>query len=168
MGDVGRLQSEIELWFLDATERMSIIYRNKIMYLLLLLGFVISFVLNADAIMITNTLSIAPTVRSAVSKMVEEEINKPRSAETLQRQMEVAQTFQTLVQDLQVLGWSRMPGSRRGFPFSLKGLVLKLLGFSITAVSIMFIGPCLFELLNRFVNIGSNRQRLVYRGSSGD
>jgi hypothetical protein len=163
MGNVTRLQSEVELWFFDAMDRMAERYKMKMYKILFLLGFVVSFVLNADAVMIANTLSISPVMRSAISKIVDEGIKKAQSPDMQKDSTRIMEMVQTSMQDLNILGWSTTPGGRRQFPSSLKGLILKLLGLSITAASIAFISPCLFDLLNKFVNIRSTGRKPVVR-----
>ena len=166
-GDLKTLQKDIEFWFESAMSRMSVRYQRKIQTVLFIIGFAVSIALNADAIMMANTLSTAPMVKSAISQMLQKEMEKsepepqPKYAKQpqLPRHIRIRLEIQSQLQDLSILGWSSSEGSVRGLPRYPLDWVVKVLGFLITAFAVAFIAPILFDLLSKLVNLRGAESR---------
>ncbi len=148
--DVDKARENIEAWYNSAMDRVSGWYKRRVQYISLLLGFGIALSINADTITIFSSLVNERPLRDAiVASIVQKEG---------QAQMPNADEVQKTLESYRALGLPM--GWKNGSPFVGAGekeenILLKIIGWLITAFAITLGAPFWFDLLNKFMVIRS-------------
>jgi len=166
-GDVERARRNIEEWYDGMMDRVSGWYKRRTTVLMLLLGFVVAGILNADTINIANTLARDGALRSSLVAAAEQRLSTPvpTTGAVTPEQVD-AQTTRNLrsahdaVNALGLpIGWARATpdntDDRRRVPDTFGDFMLKLVGILVTGFAISQGAPFWFDLLNKFMVIRS-------------
>jgi hypothetical protein len=146
-GDMDRARDNIEKWFDDSMDRVSGWYTRKTRMMGLILAIIVVVVINADTLMIANTLVKDDAKRDALV----EAAGNPDFPEAKLKQWE----------DLGLpIGWS-LSDPERGFPTD-GALVGKVIGLLITGLAVSLGAPFWFGFLSRLM---SARQGLRQGGA---
>jgi hypothetical protein len=167
-GDVEKARKNIEEWYDGMMDRVSGWYKRRTTVLMLVLGFVVAAVVNADTINIANTLARDGALRSSLVAAAEQRIRTPLSPTTAGGTPEDvdAQATKNLrhahdaVNALGLpIGWTRAtPGNkddRRRVPDTFGEFFLKLVGILVTGFAISQGAPFWFDVLNKFMVVRS-------------
>jgi len=167
-GDIEKARRNIEEWYDGMMDRVSGWYKRRTTMLMLLLGFVVAAVVNADTINIANTLARDGALRSSLVAAAEQRIRTPLSTTTTagtpdEVDAQATRNLQSAHAAVNALGlpigWTRAtPGNkddRRRIPDTLGDFFLKLVGILVTGFAISQGAPFWFDVLNKFMVIRS-------------
>ena len=167
-GDIEKARRNIEEWYDGMMDRVSGWYKRRTTMLMLLLGFVVAAVVNADTINIANTLARDGALRSSLVAAAEQRIRTPLSTTTTagtpdEVDAQATRNLQSAHAAVNALGlpigWTRAtPGNkddRRRVPDTLGDFFLKLVGILVTGFAISQGAPFWFDVLNKFMVIRS-------------
>jgi hypothetical protein len=167
-GDVEKARRNIEEWYDGMMDRVSGWYKRRTAVLMLLLGFVVSAVVNADTINIANTLARDGTLRSSLVAAAEQRLRTPLPPTTTGGTAEEVEAQSTMnlqrahdaVNALGLpIGWTRATDTnkddRRRVPETFGEVLLKLVGILLTGVAISQGAPFWFDVLNKFMVVRS-------------
>jgi hypothetical protein len=140
--DLNQARANVERWFEEAMERVTGWYKRKMQLIIVGVAATVSVALNIDSFEITNALWNDAALRDAVVAAAQKN------------------TGQTLADDLGVigerlgelglpLGWSSVPEGFMGWSAKVAGLMFTTVALSLGA-------PFWFDLLNRFMGVGSS------------
>jgi hypothetical protein len=163
-GDIHKARRNIEQWFDDGMDRVSGWYKRRIQTVTLIVGALLCTVLNADSLMMVNTLYRNATLRSALF-----------TAATQTTQRDLNDTISSLNLALQLLdkndalmlplGWTgsgvlnETPAVQtagvdpRALPDSIISWVTKMIGLIITIIAMTFGAPFWFSVLGSVVRL---------------
>ena len=149
-GDVERLHQEIETWFNNGMERVSGWYKRNVQYALILIGFFVVVISNADTLRLARDLARNPVMRQALVSYAQEMTSKPLAATVPAANDSVAldRVVREIhaVQDLGIpLGWSEPPTVANWFSI--------FVGLLITTFAVALGSPFWFDLLGKLVNL---------------
>ena len=167
--DFAQFQTSIEVWFNDAMDRTSGVYKRHVQFALFVVGFLLAILLNVDTIVLANRLSHDAALRAALVANAEAAAKLPPPAATTNEDAslargtrEIRETMAQLDQLRLPIGWAgpaedldlSSPFRGRGFAAGiLDALHRHLLGWFLTALAATLGAPFWFDLLNRFMNI---------------
>jgi hypothetical protein len=182
-GDLDRARRNIEDWYEGMMDRVSGWYKRRTGVLMLLLGFVIAFAINADSINLAKALARDSALRSAVVRAAERRLAAPEAQAESQAQQNVTpeqaaddaatRNLQQVSGELNALGlplgwvcapdtsfgWicppSADPTDSRRVPDTIFGFILKLFGILLTGFAVSQGAPFWFDVLNKFMVIRS-------------
>lgn len=171
---VARLQQEVALWFDNAMDRTSGVYRRNAKGVAIILGFLIAIGTNTDTLNMINRLRTAPVLRETYGQAAQQLINaNPETIVCLEGAQDratrqncinsggVRRTVANLQDTLDAsnslpLGWSAENLREQWQPEKdgvfLSGLKL-LIGWLVSAIAISMGAPFWFNLINRVVNV---------------
>ncbi len=165
--DIDKARKNIEEWFDSAMERVGGWYRRRAQLIIFLLGFFVAAAMNADSILIANTLAREKPVRDSVVAFAQkyaETAAAPTSDPAKKRLDEaIAQISSTQAVGLPLglkqthfdaLARIVAPGGKVDWGLVAKAL-RKLVGLLITAIAISLGAPFWFDLLKKFVSVRS-------------
>lgn len=69
-------RAKLQNWFNDGMDRISDVYKRRIQYISLAVGFLLAFVLNADALQLANAFWEDPALRQAVAQTAKRNISQ--------------------------------------------------------------------------------------------
>ncbi|MGI8430754.1 MAG: hypothetical protein ACR2MW_00470 [Chthoniobacterales bacterium] len=169
--DFAHFQASLEVWFNDALERTSGVYKRHVQCALFALGFLLAVLLNVDTIVLANRLSHDAALRAALVANAEAAAKLPPPATTTDENASVTQRTGALRDTIAQLDQLRLPIGWGGpatdldlsspfqhFGFAdgiLDALRRHILGWVLTALAATLGAPFWFDLLNRFINIRS-------------
>jgi len=141
-GDLGRARGNVERWFEEAMERVTGWYKRKMQLIIVVVAAAVSVALNVDSFAVTNALWNDAALRDSVVAAAQRD------------------TGQALGDDLDVieerlgglglpLGWSTAPEGFVAWSAKFAGLLFTTVALSLGA-------PFWFDLLNRFMGVGSS------------
>jgi hypothetical protein len=154
------LHDGVEVWFNNAMDRVSGAYKRNVQGWLLVIGFTVAGVTNADTIQMWHQLAGNEELRAAMVERatatlptMDAVVNHPAADSLTQEQArERYRAASALVSEMDFqLGWSRAEGM--GWPESWQAGILKILGLLLTAVAISLGAPFWFDLLNKVISI---------------
>lgn len=167
-GDIEKARRNIEEWYDGMMDRVSGWYKRRTTVLMLLLGFIVAAVVNADTINIANTLARDGALRSSLVAAAEQRIRTPLPTTTTGRTPEEADAEATsnlrsahdAVNALGLpIGWTMATASnkddRRRVPDTFGDFFLKLVGILVTGFAISQGAPFWFDVLNKFMVVRS-------------
>jgi len=168
-GDIEKARRNIEEWYDGMMDRVSGWYKRRTTMLMLLLGFVVAAVVNADTINIANTLARDGALRSSLVAAAEERIRTPLSTTTTagltpdEADAQATRNLQGAHAAVNALGlpigWTRATPSnrddRRRVPETFGDVFLKLVGILVTGFAISQGAPFWFDVLNKFMVVRS-------------
>ena len=167
-GDIEKARRNIEEWYDGMMDRVSGWYKRRTTVLMLLLGFVVAAVVNADTINIANTLARDGALRSSLVAAAEQRIRTPLPTTTAGRTPEevdaqATRNLQSAHDSLNALGlpigWTMATPTnkddRRRVPDTVGDFFLKLVGILVTGFAISQGAPFWFDVLNKFMVVRS-------------
>ncbi|NJO44884.1 MAG: hypothetical protein HC835_04205 [Oscillatoriales cyanobacterium RM2_1_1] len=152
------LQRELTIWFTQAMERASGVYKRRVRSHTLLIGLILAIVLNADTLNMANRLAEEPLLQERLLQTFEQSslIYPPENLTPSGNQLDV---FALLAEvSMLPVGWSaeNLIG-QFGQALEPRTDVLKvlrvLLGWSLTAIATSMGSSFWFDLLNQVVNV---------------
>lgn len=171
----------VERWFDDVMSRVSGQYKRHIQIITLLLGILLSGLLNADSLALARRLSQDDALRAATVALAEDTIEQIKAATTPSPTSggvdEIAsaaaspaagepsdsgdsnqlslpeEQIQQLLTDTESLGLPLGWTDEELRPDTLGGWATKLLGIAFTAVAVSLGAPFWFDLLGKFVHV---------------
>jgi hypothetical protein len=167
-GDVEKARKNVEEWYDGMMDRVSGWYKRRTTVLMLLLGFGIAAVVNADTINIANTLARDGALRSSLVAEAERRLSTPPAPTTTAEPSEEveAQSARNLRQAYDSvntlglpIGWTWATAAnqddRRRVPNTFGDFLLKLVGIILTGFAISQGAPFWFDVLNKFMVVRS-------------
>jgi hypothetical protein len=157
-GDFEKARKNVEDWYDSTMDRVSGWYKRRVHIILLVIGFLVSALVNADSINIARALMQNDALRQTVVASAEKAAApapQPTPADPAQKVREVKEQLDALGLPI---GWARSPPNpddARRFPATWGQWGLKLLGILITALAVSQGAPFWFDLLNKFIVIRS-------------
>jgi hypothetical protein len=140
--DLGRARKNVERWFEEAMERVIGWYRRKTQLIIVCVAATVSVALNVDSFAVTNALWNDAALRDSVVAAAQRN------------------TGQALGGDLDIieerLGGLGLPLGWRVAPEGLAAWSAKISGLLFTTVALSLGAPFWFDLLNRFMGVGSS------------
>jgi hypothetical protein len=162
-GDMAKAKQALERWFDDAMERVTATYKSRIHTIGIFVGILVTFLVNADTIVMARALTVNPTLRAAMVAQAQESAkNPPPMARDSAGKLAVS--YDSLLKlSLQGLDTARAFGLPLGYPkrdantgfwkFYGGYIWSGLPGLLITALAVSLGAPFWFDLLNKVVNI---------------
>jgi hypothetical protein len=168
-GDIEKARRNIEEWYDGMMDRVSGWYKRRTTVLMLLLGFLVAAVVNADTINIANTLARDGALRSSLVAAAEQRISTPLSTTTTagrtadEVDAQATRNLQSAHDAVNALGlpigWTRATPTnkddRRRVPDTFGDFFLKLVGILVTGFAISQGAPFWFDVLNKFMIVRS-------------
>jgi len=142
--DIDQAHANIERWFREVMERVTGWYRRKMQLIILVVAAAMSVALNVDSFDVANSLWNDAALRDSVVAAAQKD------------------TGQALNGDLDVieerLGDLGLPLGWRSPPDGLMAWSSKIAGLLFTTIALSLGAPFWFDLLSRFVGVGSSGQ----------
>jgi hypothetical protein len=167
-GDIEKARRNIEEWYDGMMDRVSGWYKRRTTVLMLLLGFAVAAVVNADTINIANTLARDGALRSSLVAAAEQRVRTPppptaTAATPEEVEAQAARNLREAHDAVNALGlpigWTRATDAnkedRRRFPDTFGDFFLKLVGILLTGFAISQGAPFWFDVLNKFMVVRS-------------
>jgi hypothetical protein len=158
-------RKNVESWFTEAMNRVSGWYKRKAQIIILGLALGFSAGLNADSLLLANTLWRDSTLRAAVVAAAEQSAQTPLPPDTDGTFTRIGE-LQVELQRLDLpLGWSTQAGDPRQVPADLRSWMAKIAGLLLTALALSLGAPFWFGVLNKLVQLRSTGRP---EGPTGD
>jgi hypothetical protein len=168
-GDISRARKNIEDWYDAMMDRVSGWYKRRTAVVMLVLGFVLAAVVNADTIGLANALVRDGALRSSLIAAAGQRLTTPLPAApdtNLTPELRGRNAADSLQQARAAVGSLGFPigwvaatadntGDSRRMPTDAAGWLLKALGILLTGFAISQGSPFWFDLLNRFMVVRS-------------
>lgn len=157
-GEISVFKANIERWFNETMERANSWYSRQVQYLLLVIGFLLAFFVNADTIAIFKKLDQDPILRSQIVQKAEQYVKENDSLQTMKPspenlneiKKEIDDEYLTLMTESQdILHWEKDEIR----DLNEMGWVFKIIGFLITATAISLGSNFWFDMLKKVINI---------------
>ncbi|MCI4649136.1 hypothetical protein [Phaeodactylibacter sp.] len=162
--DVEAFKGKVRTWYNDVMDRASGWYKRYTQKILVGMGFFIAVVFNADTLAIYERLESDPETLQQVLTLAEDYVNGKDGLEIAPPQM--SPEFDASLRKLEFmindqiesvksplgLGWKNVDWSE----VTWYDVVLKLLGWTVTALAVSLGAPFWFDLLRKLVNIRSS------------
>jgi len=149
--DLNRMRSAIEAWYNSSMDRVSGWFKRRTHWVVLALGLIIAAGINADTILITNSLATDKSLRASLVLAASEDAKRTDAI--------ASQNFQNDMQKIREaglpLGWTGSTASSHGVPQTWQAWLVKMLGLLLTTFAISLGGPFWFDLLNQFMVVRS-------------
>jgi hypothetical protein len=149
--DLNRMRTAIEAWYNSSMDRVSGWFKRRTHWVVLALGLIIAAGINADTILITNSI--------ATDKSLRESLVAAASVEAKQSEGADSKKFQDDIQRIREaglpLGWTSSKTDSRRIPQTWHEWFMKFFGLVLTAFAISLGGPFWFDLLNQFMVVRS-------------
>jgi hypothetical protein len=158
-GDVVRFGALLEKWFDDTMARVSGWYKRQTQWILVLIGVVVTLILNANALTMGQTLWKDPTVRAAVvAQATSGTVTGQTSGSTPTDRLNNAASNVAAVPQLGVpLGWPAKSSDPAHVRFdSARDWVRNLVGWILTIAAISLGAPFWFDSLGRLARLRSS------------
>jgi hypothetical protein len=182
--DLDKARKNIEKWYDSSMDRVSGWYKRRVQKILIILGFVLAIVMNADTIALVKSLTNDPALQNSMVAAAQEfakadsTANTPESAKDRARRnieklnelrlpigwdwgsAESAITDSTAKKDSAVVHHAvhtavHMPNYYLAVPDSFSGWMLKIFGWLITGLAVSLGAPFWFDVLNKVMVIRS-------------
>lgn len=88
-------RSKLQDWFNDGMDRISDLYKQRIQYISLIVGFFLSIIMNADTLQLASAFWENPEMRQAISTTAQQNLNR------LERQINITPTAPAGIQSIQ-------------------------------------------------------------------
>ena len=169
--DLKAARENVERWFNDAMDRVSGWYRRKTQLIVLVLALLVTLAVNADTIMIANSLSRDAVLRAAIVAAAQETAKQPppeaiepaaeesgissRPTDAEAPLTRITQLRDELQQLQLPIGWSLSNGDPRRLPdpYDIQGWFMKVLGLLFTTMAVSLGAPFWFDTLSKLINI---------------
>ncbi len=162
--DVEAFKGKVRTWYNDVMDRASGWYKRYTQKILVSMGFFIAIVFNADTLAIYERLESDPETLQQVLTLAEDYVNgkdgleiappslSPEFNQSLAKLEDMVNNQIESVKSPLGLGWKNVVWSEVTWYDAL----LKLLGWSVTALAVSLGAPFWFDLLRKLVNIRSS------------
>ncbi len=150
---VAEAQGAVEVWFDDAMDRVSGWYKRKAQLITLVVGAVVTLVLNVDSIAFANDLIVNPTVRQVFVESASQ-LAASGPAGSPPPALDVAQIRAQLGPVGFSFGWS-LPAEAA----TIEAWLSRAVGWLITVIAISMGAPFWFDLVNRLANLRATGPR---------
>ncbi len=162
--DVEAFKGKVRTWYNDVMDRASGWYKRYTQKILVGMGFFIAVVFNADTLAIYERLESDPETLQQVLTLAEDYVNGKDGLEIAPPQMspefdaslnKLEEMINDQVESVKSplgLGWKNVDWSE----VTWYDVVLKLLGWTVTALAVSLGAPFWFDLLRKLVNIRSS------------
>lgn len=162
--DMEAFKSEVRGWYNDVMDRASGWYKRYTQKILVSMGFVIAIVFNADTLAIYERLESDPETLQQVLTLAEDYVNgkdgleiappnmSPEFDASLAKLGDMVNNQIEAVKSPLGLGWQNIIWSE----VTWYDVLLKLLGWTVTALAVSLGAPFWFDLLRKLVNIRSS------------
>jgi hypothetical protein len=140
--DLEGAKVNVERWFEDAMERVTGWYKRKMQLIILGVAAAISVALNVDSFDVANALWNDAALRDSVVAAAQRDTSQPLDVD-----------LDVIEQRLGELG---LPLGWRTAPESLAAWSAKVAGLLFTTIALSLGAPFWFDLVNRFVGVGSS------------
>lgn len=148
-GDLEKARRNIESWYNAAMDRTSGWFKQRVQVMLLAIGFVVAFAMNADTLMMMDKLWTNKAQRTAL--VAQANIQDTGSAPSIN-----SDSLKGLI------GWAPDdPTDPRHRPTGKWGWVRKIIGIALTAFAASLGAPFWFGILRKFMNARSAVQSAV-------
>lgn len=139
--DLDRARANVERWFEEAMERVTGWYKRKMQLIIICVAATVCVALNVDSFSVTNALWNDAALRDSVVAAAQKD-----TGQALGGDLDV---IEERLEGLGLpLGWTETPEN-------LAGWFAKVAGLLFTTVALSLGAPFWFDLLNRFVGVGS-------------
>ncbi|MCR9102700.1 MAG: hypothetical protein NXI25_22295 [bacterium] len=162
--DVEAFKGKVRTWYNDVMDRASGWYKRYTQKILVGMGFFIAVVFNADTLAIYERLESDPETLQQVLTLAEDYVNGKDGLEIAPPQMspefdaslnKLEEMINDQIESVKSplgLGWKNVDWSK----VTWYDVVLKLLGWTVTALAVSLGAPFWFDLLRKLVNIRSS------------
>lgn len=151
--DIKTARENVERWYDDAMDRVSGWYKRKAQLLIFVWALLVTCAVNADTILIANTLARDTTLRASMVAMAESTAKEAQSKNA----KEIAGQLKQMTDEIGLpIGWSRQPQHPQAVPDGTGDWVLKIMGLLLTTGAVSLGAPFWFDMLNKLVNIRSS------------
>jgi hypothetical protein len=140
-GDMNQARGNIEQWFNDTMDRVSGVYKQRILWVTILVSLLVTFLFGVDTITLSNSLWIEPGLRAALTGAGTSFAGSDVSGGT-----SLQDAVKTLNQFTLPIGWT-------AFPTDVASLVKKILGLLLTTFAVSLGAPFWFDVLKKVVNL---------------
>jgi len=140
--ELGRARENVERWFEEAMERVTGWYKRKMQLIVVGVAAAVSVALNVDSFEVANALWNDAALRDSVVVAAQRD-----TAQSLGSALDVIE---------QRLGGLGLPLGWRSGPEDLTAWSAKVAGLLFTTVALSLGAPFWFDLLNRFMGVGSS------------
>ena len=177
--DIEQLDSNIEIWFNNAMERVTGWYKSKSQVITFCIALIVTMASNGDTIAITNTLANNQALRQALVAQAEEYAKRESSNDAVQLRTALTQVGDSgsgyksgIAASLSVLDSLTRPGTRikqnigeldqLGVPLGWRETpagwewLTKITGLLLTTLALTLGAPFWFDILKKVVNITSS------------
>ena len=153
--DIKKARENVERWYDDAMDRVSGWYKRKTQVFILIWALAVTLSVNADTVLIANTLAHDATLRASLVAMAEVTAKEPLP-QTAEQERERIKQMSAEIKKLGLpIGWSREPNDTKSLPRDVGGWALKIIGLSLTAIAVSLGAPFWFDVLNKLINVRS-------------
>jgi hypothetical protein len=153
--DIRRARENVERWYDDAMDRVSGWYKKKTQVFILLWALAVTLSVNADTILIANTLAHDATMRKSLVAIAEVKA-KEAPPQNTQQTVDLIKQMSNEAKELGLpIGWSRKPDDPKRLPNGPGEWALKIIGLLLTTGAVSLGAPFWFDVLNKLVNIRS-------------
>lgn len=154
-GDLKKARENVERWYDDAMDRVSGWYKKKTQVFILVWALAVTLSVNADTVLIANTLAHDATLRTSLVAMAEITAKEPLPQDAKGTTERVQQMSSEIKKLGLPIGWSLEPKDPKSLPSDVGGWALKIIGLSLTAIAVSLGAPFWFDVLNKLINIRS-------------
>lgn len=154
-GDFKKARENVERWYDDTMDRVSGWYKRKTQLFILGWALAVTLSVNADTILIANTLAHDATLRASLVAMAEvtaKEALPENATQAMERIKQVSGEAEKLGLPI---GWSLDRNDPKSLPSGVGGWGLKIIGLLLTAGAVSLGAPFWFDVLNKLINIRS-------------
>ena len=144
-GDAKKFQAGVEGWYNSAMDRVSGWYKRRSQAFILLMGFVIAVLVNADSIQIVQRLSSDTSLRQGVVALAQAAAKDPQSIPT------PVDLIKDNIKTLDALGLPIGRSESQGWKFTCENLF----GWILTALAVSLGAPFWFDMLNKIMVVRS-------------
>jgi len=154
-GDLKKARENVERWYDDAMDRVSGWYKKKTQLFILVWALAVTLSVNADTVLIANTLAHDATLRTSLVALAEITAKEPLPQDAKGTTERVQQMSSDIKKLGLPIGWSLEPKDPKSLPSDVGGWALKIIGLSLTAIAVSLGAPFWFDVLNKLINIRS-------------
>lgn len=153
--DVKKFRDEISTWFDNSMDRLSGVYKRYMQWLSLLVGLLLAIVINADTIVVVDSLWSDGSLRAEIIGMVDKTVSTSATLQSLSQTVSTLPAIEAEVRPFPI-GWTNVSGrTDQNWQSSVKGIFAKILGLLITGLALSLGAPFWFDLLSKFMNVRS-------------
>jgi len=168
--DINKARENIENWYNSSMDRVAGWYKRRVQKILIVLGFVLAVVMNADTIVIFKSLISDPPLRNSLVAAAQEYAKSPTLNDTSTiAQRRVSENARKIYGYRLPIGWDwdntsiDQSNKRLAIPWSVTNnnesiavrWLLKVIGWLITALAVSLGASFWFDILNKIMVIRS-------------